>query len=170
MSFWPVPDLMKDDIYQIEPRVFTNRGIGFIILDVDNTIAPYTLHEASPRLRAWAEGMKAAGLELFILSNNRGTRPALFAEALGVDYVKRANKPFTKAARRVLAERGWRPEQTALIGDQIYTDTLCARRLGAFAVLVRPIAFTNFLLRLRYWLEFPFRLAGRSKSKRSNAS
>lgn len=158
MSFWPVPDVMKDDIYQIRPRLFTNRGIRFIMLDVDNTIAPYTINEATPRLKAWVEEMKAAGLKLFILSNNKGDRPAIFAEALGLEYVNKAWKPFTKVARSVLEQKGYSAAETAVIGDQIYTDTLCAKSLGAYAVLVHPILFSNFLLKLRYWLEVPFRL------------
>ncbi|MGN1003178.1 MAG: YqeG family HAD IIIA-type phosphatase [Oscillospiraceae bacterium] len=164
MSFWPVPDIMKNDLYQLTPRLFTNRGIRFIILDVDNTIAPYTCQEASPRLKAWVGEMKRAGLELFILSNNRGERPALFAEALGVGYVKKAHKPSTKKARQVLADRGYTPAETALIGDQIYTDVLCAKRLGALAVLVHPIAFSHFLLKLRYGLELPFRHERKAKT------
>lgn len=158
MSFWPVPDIMKDDIYQIPARLFTNRGIRFIMLDVDNTIAPYTTNEASPRLKAWVEDMKAAGLEMFILSNNKGERPAIFARALGLEYVNKAWKPFTKVAKAVLEEKGYSPAETAVIGDQIYTDTLCAKSIGAFAVLVHPILFSNVLLKIRYWLEFPFRL------------
>lgn len=158
MSFWPVPDIMTESIYQLSPRFFTNRGVKFILLDVDNTLAPYTTHEATPRLRAWVQCMKDAGLELYILSNNKGERPAIFAEALGLDYVKKAWKPFTKTARAVLAKKGYAPAETAVIGDQIYTDTLCAKALGAMAVLVHPIAFTNPFLHLRYWLEFPFRL------------
>ena len=158
MSFWPVPDVMKEDIYQITPRMFTNRGIRFIMLDVDNTIAPYTTNEASPRLKSWVEDMKKAGLELFILSNNKGGRPAIFSEALGLPYVKKAWKPFTKVAKAVLAEREVEPSEAAVIGDQVYTDTLCGRSLGAFTVLVHPIEFSNIWLRLRYWLEFPFRL------------
>ena len=166
MSFWPVPDLMKKDIYEIEPRALLRRGISFVMLDVDNTLAPYTVNEASQRMRDWVRDMKNAGLELFILSNNRGERPRIFAEALEIGYVKKARKPFTKTAKRVLAEHGAEPEQTALVGDQIYTDTLCAKSLGAAAVLVRPIKFTSIFLRLRYWLEAPFRLAGRIKSGR----
>lgn len=158
MSFWPVPDVMKDDVYQITPRMFTNRGISFIMLDVDNTIAPYTVHEATPRLKAWVETMKKAGLEIFILSNNKGERPAMFAEALELEYVKKAWKPFTRVAKEVLARKGIEPSQTAVIGDQIYTDTCCGKWLGAFTVLVYPIEFTNIWLKLRYWLEFPFRL------------
>lgn len=157
MQFWPVPDIMKKNIYEIVPRMFTNRGIELILLDVDNTIAPYEDDSAAPRLIAWAQSMKDAGLELFILSNNRGERPERFAAALGVGYVKRAKKPFTKTARAVLEEKGVPPEKAAVVGDQIYTDTLCAKRLGALAVLVEPIRLGNVLLRLRYWLEWPFR-------------
>ena len=158
MSFWPVPDVMKDDIYKLTPRMFTNRGIRFIMLDVDNTIAPYTVNEASARLKGWAEDMKKAGLELFILSNNKGERPAIFAEALGIDYIKCARKPFTKAAKALLDQKGVELSEAAIIGDQIYTDTLCGKSLGVYTVLVEPILFSNFLLRLRYWAEFPFRL------------
>ena len=158
MSFWPVPDVMKDNIYQIAPRMFKNRGINFILLDVDNTIAPYTVSEASPRLIAWVNTMKEAGLELFILSNNKGNRPAVFAEELGLEYVNKAWKPFTKIAKEVLSQKGINPANTAVIGDQIYTDTCCGKWIGAFTVLVHPIEFSNIWLKLRYWLEFPFRL------------
>ncbi len=158
MGFWPVPDVMKENIYQITPRMFLNRGIRFIMLDVDNTIAPYTVHDASPSLKSWVEEMKKAGLELFILSNNKGERPAVFAGALEIEYQKKALKPFTKHALRVLEQKGYSPSETAIIGDQIYTDTCCGKWIGAFTVLVHPIEFSNFFLKLRYWLEFPFRL------------
>lgn len=163
MSILPVPDVMKDNIYEIPARLFTNRGITHIFLDIDNTVAPYTVDEATPRMRAWVQGLRDAGLELFILSNNRGDRPEKFASAFDLPYRKRARKPFPKNARAVMAERGWLPENTAFIGDQIYTDTACAKWCGAFAVTVRPIAFSSFPLRLRYWLEFPFRLRGRKR-------
>ena len=163
MSFWPVPDAMQQNIYEIVPRMFTNRGIRFIILDIDNTVAPYTVSEASARMKAWVQGMKNAGLELYVLSNNRGERPEAFAAAFDLPCRKKAWKPFTKAAKEVMAERGYTPKETAFIGDQIYTDTACAKWCGAFAVLVHPIEFNRFILRLRYWLEFPFRLKYRWK-------
>ncbi len=163
MPFLPIPDIMRRDIYEISPEMLKSRGVSFVMLDVDNTIAPYTLNEASAELKAWVNDMKSAGLELFILSNNRGERPGIFSEALGIDYVGKAWKPFTKIARQVLKERGIRAENAAVIGDQIYTDGACAKWLGAVSVVVQPIAFTNPLLRLRYWLETPFRLAYREK-------
>ena len=158
MSIFPVPDVMKDNIYELTPRLFHNRGIRFLVLDIDNTVAPYTVQEATPRMIAWVKTMQDAGLELFILSNNRGERPERFAAALGLPWRKKAWKPFTKIAKQLLADTGHSAAETAFIGDQIYTDCCCAKWCGAFAVLVKPIEFNNIWLRLRYWLEWPFRL------------
>jgi len=156
---WPVPDAAAPDIFRFTPRFLTNRGIRLLLLDLDNTLAPYGDDAVSPQLAAWAESMRKAGVELFILSNNRGRRPELFAQQLGCGWVNRAGKPGTGVLLRVLREKGLPPQQAALIGDQIYTDVLCARRAGVLALLVRPIRLQNPLLMARYGLEVPFRAA-----------
>ena len=159
MSLLPVPDLKLEDIYALTPEMLTGRGVRFVILDIDNTVAPYTVDRTDARMRAWADALRGAGLELFLLSNNRGQRPEVFSGELGLPYRKKAWKPFTRQARAVMAERGYSPAETAFIGDQIYTDVCCAKWCGALAVLVRPIEFHRFILRFRYWLEWPFRAA-----------
>ena len=166
MSALPVPDLMRETIYELHPRMFTDRGIRLVLLDGDNTRAPYPVHEAPEALRAWVLEMRSGGLELYILSNNKGDRPKNFAAALGLPYRKHSRKPFTATARKIMAERGCGPTQTALVGDQVYTDVLCAKRCGAYAVLVKPIEFNHFWLRLRYWAEAPFRMGYKLKEKR----
>ena len=35
---------------------------------------------------------------------------------------------------------GTQPEETAVIGDQIFTDIFGAKRLGLYAILVKPIS------------------------------
>ena len=162
MRFFPIPDMMKRDIYEISPEEMKDRGVELVMLDVDNTLAPYTDDNASGRLVEWAEKLKKSGLKLFILSNNKGKRPERFAKALGIEYIGKARKPFTKTARQALEKMGLAPEKAALVGDQIYTDTLCAVRTGMLAVLVEPIKFTNIFLWLRYQLERPFRAVGRT--------
>ena len=161
MSLLPVPDLMLDSIYDLTPDMLTDRGVRFVVLDIDNTIAPYTVHEADDAMRAWVDSLRGAGLALYVLSNNRGHRPETFSSALGLPFQKKAWKPFPKQARAVMASQGFAPEETAFIGDQIYTDVCCAKWCGAHAVLVRPIEFHRFILKFRYWLEWPFRAAGR---------
>lgn len=163
MSILPIPDLMLDNIYELTPAALTDRGVRFVILDVDNTIAPYTVHAADERMIAWVRSLQAAGLELFVLSNNRGERPERFSAAFALPFRKKAWKPFTKSAKAIMTAHGYAPRETAFIGDQIYTDVCCAKWCGAHAVLVHPIEFNRFVLRFRYWLEWPFRAAGKKQ-------
>lgn len=151
------PDLMLERLDALSPETLLERGVRLVLLDIDNTLAPYTVPSPTAALRDWVETMRGAGLTLFLLSNNKGTRPETFAAGLGLPYRKRARKPFPKTARAVMAELGFSPSETALLGDQIYTDVLCAHRCGCLAVLVEPIELSNVWLRLRYQLERPFR-------------
>ncbi len=155
------PDLRIARIYDLQPRFFLERGIALVLLDLDNTLAPYHEDTASADLVRWVLDMKVAGLTPYILSNNRGDRPRRFAQALGISYLGRAGKPGTRGLKQVLRELNLPPARAALIGDQIYTDVLCAKSAGVLAILVRPISLKNPLLALRYALEAPFRLLRR---------
>ena len=166
MSVLPIPQVTAETIYDLTPELFLRRGVEVVLLDLDNTLAPYSQHEAPPALRSWIDRLRAAGLTPFLLSNNRGERPAELSRALGIGYVKQARKPGTAVLRRVLAELGAAPEKAALVGDQVYTDVLCARRAGVLSVLVRPISMKNPLLALRYGAEAPFRLLARGRAER----
>ena len=55
-----------------------------------------------------------------------------------------------------------------MVGDQIFTDILGAKRAGITALLVEPIALKGNPGRyLRYAAELPFRAAGRRQRKGS---
>lgn len=159
----PVPDIKRRDIYELEPKTLLRRGVRLVFLDVDNTLMPYGTDKATPELCGWVEKMKNAGLELFILSNNKGKRPEIFARQLGLEFVGRARKPKTEKLLSVCEEKGLRAQECALVGDQIYTDILCARRAGAVGVLVRPIRFSNPFFVIRYIAELPFRCVNKEE-------
>lgn len=166
MSKFPIPYRMAKTIYEITPQYLKDRGIRLLLLDLDNTMSPYHIHEPTDGLREWIESIKRAGIEPFILSNNRGNRPKSFAGALGIGYINRAHKPSTQVLLQVLKEKGVSAEQTALIGDQIYTDILCAVRSGVMGICVKPICLRrNPLLAIRYFAELPFRLAYKEEEK-----
>ncbi len=40
------------------------------------------------------------------------------------------------------------PENTAIIGDQIFTDVLGGKRLGLYTILVRPLGEDHWTTRL----------------------
>lgn len=155
----PIPDLMTDSIYDLTPELLSGMGIRLLALDLDNTLSPYHVHRPTVELRRWIRSMKLAGIEPFILSNNRSDRPGMFAAELDIGYVGKASKPFTRSLRQLMRDKGVGPGETALVGDQIYTDVLCAKSAGITAIAVRPIYIKNVFLALRYGAEWPFRAA-----------
>ena len=164
MSFMkklPVPSRAVEDIYQITPAFLREQGIKFLLMDLDNTLSPYIVDDATDELKAWIEELKQGGIKPFIFSNNKGDRPMLFARQLDLEYVKLAKKPRQDVLHRVLEEQGYTPERTAIIGDQIYTDVLCGAIGGLYTIVVKPILLHNPLHTLRYWAETPFRLLGK---------
>jgi len=159
----PVPNRMVHDIYQITPEFLREQGIKLLLMDLDNTLSPYIVDDATEELKQWIETLQQGGIEPFIFSNNKGDRPAMFSAQLGLEYVKLAKKPRQGVLHQVLAQKGYSAEETAIIGDQIYTDVLCGTIGGLYTIVVRPILLHNPLHTLRYWAEFPFRLAARQK-------
>ena len=154
----PIPNRAVHDIYELTPDFLRSRNITLLLMDLDNTLAPYSTDEAAPALKAWIASMKAAGIEPFLFSNNKGDRPSIFARQLNVVYVKLAHKPKQAVLRQVLTQKSTPIEHVCIIGDQIYTDVLCGSIAGAYTVVVRPISLKNPLHALRYAAESPFRL------------
>ncbi len=154
---------LADDIYQITGEALERRGIRLLLADLDNTLVPYGVPLPDERLKAWRDDLAAHGVTLFILSNNRHeSRPRIFAEGLEVPYIGHAGKPKTPSFVQAMERMGVTREQTAIIGDQIFTDVLGGNRAGVATILVRPIRLAGNPGRyLRYAVEVPFRLLSR---------
>ena len=161
----PVPDLLLPDVFAVTPELLRRHGVKLLLLDLDNTLAPYGVPDVSPEVRQWLADVAGAGIEPYIFSNNRGGRPAAFAEKLGLGFVGRAKKPNPRRLWALLSEKGLEKSEAALVGDQIYTDIFCARRAGVLAVAVRPINARAPHRALRYASESPFRLAAKLQGK-----
>ena len=159
----PIPSRSVTDIYEITPAFLREQGIKLLLMDLDNTLSPYIVDDATDELKAWIEELKQGGIEPFIFSNNKGDRPELFSGQLGVEFVKLAKKPRQGMLHMVLEAKDYTPAETAIIGDQIYTDVLCGTIGGLYAIVVKPILLHNPLHTLRYWAEFPFRLMAKQK-------
>ena len=162
MRFSLLPSHKFPRVEDISPAFLKEKGVKLLILDVDNTIAPYKTVTLRESVVAWARDLQAAGITLFIVSNNKGDRPEIFARLLGIEYIKRAGKPSPRGVIQGMAVAGFKPSETALVGDQIYTDTIAANLAGVRALLVEPIRFTNPFLAIRYVFELPFRHESKS--------
>jgi HAD superfamily phosphatase (TIGR01668 family) len=166
MSFSPIPDYSFRSLCAIEPEFFTSRGIHLLLLDLDNTMAPYGTVLPPEDIASWVDNMKKNGIELFIITNNTGSkRVESLASAFGMKYIMSAGKPFAKGINKALGQLGRKPSETALAGDQIYTDIIAANSAGILSIVVQPLKLRNPLLNIRYWLEAPFRALCRNKIK-----
>jgi len=158
LTFSLIPREWYGSVLELDGNALKARGITLLLLDLDNTISPYRIHEPAKALCDFVAELRAAGVEPFILSNSRKpTRVQAFAEKLGVPYLRRAGKPRRGGFERALEIMGRRPEEAAMAGDQIFTDIMGANRAGIFSILVRPMQMDTIFRLLRYGLETPFR-------------
>ena len=134
-----VPDFMFENALDIGPEFLIARGIRAVVLDIDNTLVTYGVAEPTEEVIAWIDSLKAAGLGVAIASNNHAPRVELFNQKIGVFATCESKKPSAKAVKAACEHFGLKPEETAVIGDQIFTDVLAARRAGIRAFLVDPI-------------------------------
>ena len=66
-------------------------------------------------------------------------------------------KPDPTLTLEIIGDLGVKPQECAVIGDQIFTDVLCASRAGAVAILVKPIPYNeNLFFRFKRVCEKPF--------------
>lgn len=163
VKFPLVPDFYFESIHTIDLARLRARGVRLLLADLDNTLVPYGVHTPTQPVRAWKQALDQAGITLFLLSNSRKPgRAQRFAEALGVPYEGHAGKPKVGGFQRAMARMGAAPEETAIVGDQIFTDIWGGNRAGVLTLLVHPIQFGTVFRGLRYGLETPFR-AGAGK-------
>ena len=134
------PDRLFIDYSGITPELLHEKGIKLLLCDLDYTLAPKAVKTPPEGVKAWIDGLKAAGITVMILSNNRsGKRVNDFCRTLGIDYVGHAQKPSTKGLRRAMARAGVTERETAMLGDKLLTDVLAANLSGVTALMVEPV-------------------------------
>lgn len=149
-----IPDLFVDKIQDIDFKMLINKKIKGLILDIDNTLVPYHTMEADDNAVKWLEKVEAAGLKACIVSNNSEKRVIKFNERLKLPAIHKALKPGKRAFMQAMKLMKISPQETAVIGDQIFTDIYGGNRLGIFAILVKPIDTNEqFLIKMKRLFE-----------------
>ncbi|MEJ2666510.1 MAG: YqeG family HAD IIIA-type phosphatase [Deinococcales bacterium] len=134
------PHLMVDSVHQVSAEVLRERGVSGVLLDLDDTLLPAAADAPEPQVLAWVEGLQRAGFGVVILSNGEPKRVAALAARLNCQAVALSGKPFAPAFRRALRLLGTPRAETAMIGDQVFTDVLGANLAGLVSILVRPLS------------------------------
>ena len=140
MPFPLIPDRVFDRYTDITAKMLSERGIKLLLCDLDYTLAPRSVSHPDEKVLAWVNAMKAAGIEVMILSNNRSSvRVDTFCQDMGLTYVGHAGKPAKRGYREAMAKAGVTPRETAMLGDKLLTDVLGAKRSGVLALMVEPL-------------------------------
>ena len=159
-----IPDILLDSVYEISPEFLTARGIRAVVLDIDNTLVTYGIPEPTEEVLTWIRSLLDSGIFIAIASNNSRERVERFSKTLSAFVIYRSRKPSPRAVLAACRHFGTTPAQTAVIGDQIFTDTLGANNAGVIPLLVEPIRLAGNPGRyIRYAIETPFRLLGKGR-------
>lgn len=166
MSFVLLPDLITDAITDLTAQQLKDMGISLLMMDFDNTIVPYTTSVPTDKMRDWLHKMTTSDIQLCVVSNSKKPRVRVFCQKYGLDCITHARKPFSDGIRRCLIKYGVAPKNAALVGDQIYTDTLGANCVGVKSILVKAIDNHNFWLKARHVVEIPFIFATKRRLRK----
>lgn len=140
-----VPNEYVANLKQIEPGSLKHQGIEAVICDVDNTLVPYGSEEIARDTLQWLCRLREQGLKMALVSNALSRRVSRVACRLDLPAVPRASKPRRRGYRRALDMLQAEPEQTAVIGDQLFTDVVGGNRLGMHTILVVPLSDQDFV-------------------------
>ena len=166
-----LPTKIYDNIYAIPPEEMLSLGIRALILDIDNTLVTYDDPKPTESVTKWLSDMHAAGIQTAFVSNNHAPRVEMFCDGLGCYFHADAKKPSRKFLLEAMAHMGTDVNNTACVGDQLFTDVWAGKRAGMRAFLVPPIKDKRTLFfRAKRLLEKPFlriyrkRLEGKAKN------
>ncbi len=125
----------------VTPEFLLEENIKTLLLDVDNTLAPYEMSEPSEEILSWLDSLKKNGINFAFVSNNScDCRIKTFNKSIGAPAFAKSGKPFAKKTiKKALLALDATKETTAFMGDQIFTDVCAGKFNGMRAILVPPI-------------------------------
>jgi HAD superfamily phosphatase (TIGR01668 family) len=151
------PTYMFGHYYEITPAFLTSIGVRALLIDIDNTLAPYEQAQPDDRIRAWFKDLRENGIKAALVSNNHRERVEEFNRTLGLLAFWDSGKPKKKTLLLAMKQLGVTKEETAMLGDQLLTDSYAGRHIGLPTLIVPPIKDkTNLFFRFKRWCERPF--------------
>lgn len=141
LKLWKLltPTQVVKKISDIHPADLQASGINAIITDLDNTLVPWRRYSIAEEVVQWLADLETAGIKICIASNTMHTsRLKKLAQQMRIPFVDRVRKPWVGGFLRAMQLMDSSKEQTAVVGDQIFTDVLCGNRLSLCTILLRP--------------------------------
>jgi len=148
------PDMYVRNINTVPYEKLLEKNIKGLIFDIDNTLVPFDIPQPTEEIISFFENLKEMGFKICLFSNNNQARVEFFNENLGLPAIFKARKPSSKGIKKALMLLGTTKENTAIIGDQIFTDVWCGNRQNMITILVKPVATRDeFTVKLKRGIE-----------------
>ena len=139
------PRVQAGSVLELNLDELKQLGIKSIIFDLDNTLVEWKQDTLSPEVIELITRFKTYGFKLCILSNALEHRVEAIAGVLSIPYVSCAAKPRKSSFKKALEILGTIPEETAVVGDQLFTDILGGNRMELYTIWTPPLSSTEFL-------------------------
>lgn len=133
------PKMYVSSVSHISPDDLYDKGIRCVLFDLDNTVVPRDKTDLPPEVAGWLKRLVEKGIKACVISNNGPDRIRRVAGIEEIPSVCRAVKPRKYPFRKAMKMMGATEVETAVVGDQIFTDILGGNRLGLFTILVEPM-------------------------------
>lgn len=140
MSSILLPDIFAETVYDIDLDALKSEGIRGFVFDIDNTLVTYADPVATPKVIEWLDKLHNMGFKIYIVSNNDKERVRIFSESVNLPHYGKALKPLKKYLKRACRNMGVAPTETALVGDQLFTDIWGGNLMNMKTILVKPIS------------------------------
>lgn len=147
------PSFMLNKVTDISVSFLNENKITTLLLDVDNTIITFKGNEIIEGFSEWKQELQKEGIKILILSNGKSERLKITAQKAELDFVPMACKPLPFKYLKAIKKVGSNRKNTAIVGDQIFTDILGGNLVGIKSILLKPIKLetqTSFKIR-RYF-------------------
>ena len=142
MLLYPNTYLKKVEDINIE--FLQKNKLKALILDLDNTLIDYNKN-LSDSIIQWAKELKGQGVRLYILTNtNNKQKVKDVSEKLDIPYEIFAKKPLKKGFLKIQKILNIKPENIAVVGEQIFTDIIGGNRCNMYTILVDPICDKDY--------------------------
>ncbi len=133
------PLVKVEKVTDISIGILDKYGIKALVLDVDNTLSTHHGQVLTDGLEVWLDLMRENGIKMTVLSNSNSKRLLPFAQKIGLDFISLGLKPLPFGYLRALKRLGTQKSETAIVGDQLFTDILGGNTVGIKTVLLTPI-------------------------------
>lgn len=139
------PDKYYPSIFDINFDLLKEQGIKLIACDLDNTLVPHDILDATQEVISLVNHINDLGMAMVVLSNNKYKRVKRFCEKLDIKFYYSSKKPLRKNFLRILNDYKLDPSEMCLIGDQIMTDVFGANRMNIMSIFVEPLAHRDII-------------------------